>query len=456
MSNNTRKAAAVFTVLCMLLASGGCAGPDAQTSSAGGGNAADPSSAASPSEEQQTLEVAMFEGGYAGYWEGFIERFQKDHPNVEIKSEISPKIDESLRPRFMSDDVPDFVASNISTTLDPRILAQEGQVMDLTDFFAGATYEGEALEGVFWDGIMDFCKQDGKIVFAPQNVSFNGVMYNAKLLKDLGVETPKTWDDLMEIGAVIEESGNSDISLFTYAGIYPSYYTDAAFYTTVSSGARGIEAFEDIESNKAGAWTSPEAVKAFGYIQTMAEKGYIRPGTIAMDHTQSQQDFLTGKVAFIPNGSWLEGEMSSVEPVNFEWGFIPTLLLEEDGTSYLNGGIEVMFIPQNAKNPEMAKEFLKAYYTEENVKTYAKDCGGIVPINGVYDVIGEYMTESFKVILNARDETNSVFHVFKVPTDYAAVVDEFNNQITNVVSLQISAEDALKSVDAKAQEVGTN
>ncbi len=40
----------------------------------------------------------------------------------------------------------------------------------------------------------------------------------------------------------------------------------------------------------------------------MADEGYILPGTVALNHTQSQQELMMDHALFLPVGTWIESE----------------------------------------------------------------------------------------------------------------------------------------------------
>lgn len=53
-------------------------------------------------------------------------------------------------------------------------------------------------------------------------------------------------------------------------------------------------------------------------MEEMRDAGYIDKNSLAMDHIQSQIDFIGNKDAFVPSGSWLEGEMEGQWPQDFQ------------------------------------------------------------------------------------------------------------------------------------------
>jgi N-acetylglucosamine transport system substrate-binding protein len=394
--------------------------------------------------DSQTLEAALFLGGYAGFWEYYVPKFEAENPGVTVKYELSNTLDEILRPRMMTDDVPDVVAMNLSNTLDPRILARDGLLLDMSSFLRETSINGAPLEDHLIEGMLDTGAINGKKYLLPQNLTMMGLFYNKKLIRELGVSLPETYDDLLAIGEKLAASNMKGVYLFTYSGIDVSYVTDMLFKPTWGS------IWEDIAANKSGIWQSPEVIEPFRYLRTMGEKRYINPSNLGIDYLQTQEDFLTGKALFHANGDWLENEMADTQITNFEWGFIPSLSLKKGDTRYLHTSHEVLFIPAKAKNPELAKKFLAGIYTDENVKVVAGLTGAVIPVKNALDLVSDGINISYKEMLRGQTETGAVSKSFAAPPEMAPVFSEVGTQINNMIDGSATAEQAAAAVAAAA------
>ncbi|MDR0589079.1 MAG: extracellular solute-binding protein [Spirochaetaceae bacterium] len=423
----------VCLIMAVFFALAGC-NKTAKTDAAAGG-------------DTQTLEAALFLGGYAGFWEYYIPKFEAENPGVTVKYELSNTLEEMLRPRMMTDDVPDFVAINLTNAFDPRILARDGLVLDMTSFLAETTINGVSLEDHLIEGMLDQGTINGKKYLLPQNLTMMGLFYNKKLVRDLGITLPETYDDLLAIGEKVAAAKMPGVYLFTYSGIDVSYVNDGMLKPTWGN------IWEDIAANKSGVWNSPEVIQAFQYFKTMGERRYIDPSNLGIDYLQTQQDFLTGKALFHSNGDWLENEMADTQLVNFEWGFIPSLALKKGDTRYLNVNHECMFIPAKAKNPELAKKFLAGVYTDENVKAIAEITGAVIPVKNALDLVSGYVSSSYGEMLLGQAETGAVSKIVSAPPEMAPVFNEVNIQLNKVIDGSATAEQAAAAVAAVAREI---
>ena len=66
----------------------------------------------------------------------------------------------------------------------------------------------------------------------------------------------------------------------------------------------------------------------------------------------------------MPNGVWVVGEMANSTPADFNWGMMPVPTWEGDTTTSLYTFTEQMWIPADAPNLDLAKEFIKFMYTD--------------------------------------------------------------------------------------------
>ena len=83
---------------------------------------------------------------------------------------------------------------------------------------------------------------------------------------------------------------------------------------------------------------------------------------------RSQTEMMLGKAAFITNGTWMENEMQDAPREDgFEFAMAPIPTENADDVHYVFDSCEQFSIPAAAKNPELAKEFLRFLYSDESV-----------------------------------------------------------------------------------------
>lgn len=347
--------------------------------------------------KNKELNIAVFEGGFGReFWDEVVAKFEAAYPGVKVNVEANPQIGELLRPRLLSGDIPDFIYLNQNEKSGVTMgLIKDHGILDITSVFNDMALDKDvALKEIINDGFLEtkMCSpyEDGKIYLAPFNYTPCGLWYNKNLFKEKGWKVPETWDEFFAYGEKAKAEGRS---LFTYQGIYPSY-VESMLITSIAS-AGGLDTVNKVFNFEEGAWNSEAAKKALGLFQTIADNDYLLEGTIAMNHTQSQTEFMLGHALFVPNGSWFEGEMTEAPREDgFEFGFLGVPTFEESDQMYIQAGIEQMYIPKEAKNPELAKEFLKFLYTDASVKLNGEKTKGVMAVKGAADMCREYLSDA--------------------------------------------------------------
>ena len=378
--------------------------------------------------EDTELNIAVFEGGYGSdYWDEITKRFEAAYPGVTVNMQISPKIGDIIRPQIVAGNVPDFISmnDNDSTGLISSMV-KEHALMDLSDVF-----------------------EEGGIDASPM-----GLVYNKTLFEENGWETPVTWDDFFELGDKAKEKG---IALFTYQGIYPGYL-ESMLWPALAS-ATGIDNMKAIASYTPGSLSSDEALKVFQNMAKIGTDGYLMDGTVALNHTQSQTDMMMNKALFIPNGNWMEGEMADAPRADgFEFGLTCAPVLDDGEARYVMSSVEQFEIPANAKNPELAKEFLRFLYTEDSVKLFAEKANGIYALKKANEMVKGIVTDGVYNMNDIYQEcTFMVFGWDAMPdTSKVVIADSVFNVASDVMNGDMTAEQWRDGIEAAFEEIAAS
>jgi N-acetylglucosamine transport system substrate-binding protein len=116
-------------------------------------------------------------------------------------------------------------------------------------------------------------------------------------------------------------------------------------------------------------------------------------GSEALSHTEAQMEFLAGKAAMIPNGSWLENEMKSALPEGFRMKMMAVPALKDailPNVTYSMVG-DIILVPEKSENKDWAKEFIRFASSQEMNKIFTKETGGFRPFD--YSLEGVDVTE---------------------------------------------------------------
>ena len=308
------------------------------------------------------LKVAAFEGGNgADIWEKIAAAFEEE-TGCEVELELSSELDQVLTKDIQNGDVPDIVYYNLGQASGfTETMLKEQAVADISDVF------DDELKGKMLDGILDGTAAqpygDGKIYLAPIFYTQTGFWYNATLVGE-GKEyaLPTTWDEFFELGQQAKADGRA---LFTYP---QSGYFDATIYAMLAQ-AGGIDFYNNALTYDADTWTSDEGRKVLDTVAELVSSDNIWADTVANANTDggfkiNQQAVIDGEALFMPNGSWVVGEMANTTPSDYEWGVMGVPKWSADESQSVYTFTEQMWIPADAANIDLAKEFIKFMYSD--------------------------------------------------------------------------------------------
>lgn len=404
--------------------------------------------------KNKKLEFYMFQGGWGkSFEEAAVKKFEKAY-GVKVTLVSSPRIGDKLRTRMVAGKSPDVILFNWNDTAGiNEALQKEKGFLDLTSLLnEKALNSTSKLKDQFLPGFLDSVKcapyQDGKTYLLPLFYSPTGLMSNKTYMDKNGYKAPKTWDEFFKLGDTIKKSDGR--ALFTYQGIYPGYLEELIW--PAIAGAVGAKGVEKIFNYQAGSFKNATVKKVLANIQNIAKNGYLMEGTVAMNHTQSQSAMMMGKAAFITNGTWMDGEMKDApreDGFKFQLSAPPALTATDKQYSFTS--FETVYIPATAKNPELAKEFLKFLFTKDSQKTAAETAKAVMPIKGSLELNKATLSETTRGYYSMFDQG-----VLPLVSTWAALPtgskinmnDEvFNKPITKVMNGQMTVDQWMDDVE---------
>lgn len=325
------------------------------------------------------VEFAAFQGGYGlDFFEQASAEFESANPDISVEMWGNPRVWEQLRPRFISGNPPDLVWPGWG--LDHWALVYDGQIQPLDEALNSPGHGTDvAWRDTFNQEILKLGQYEGKQYMLPLHFNVQGWWYNPELFEQNGWSVPTTTDELIALCAQIKQAG---IAPITFQGQYP-YYMLSGFIIPWALSDGGPEVIRAIGSLEPGAWEHPSIIKAAQMVAQLRDAGYFQSGATGMSHTDAQMEFLTGRAAMIPCGTWLYNEMRDVMPPNAKMAYMlpPVFTGGRGDASAVMIGVEPWLIPSNAKNPAGGMELLK-YLTSPTVAArFVEEKGTLVAVN---------------------------------------------------------------------------
>ena len=411
--------------------------------------------------EEQELNIAIFQGGYGDeYWNQMVESFEASHEGVKVNMTISPTIGDIIRPQIVAGNSPDFICLNDGGE-DGVILSliKEHALLNLNDVFDGENYAGTGtLRDDITDGILESTKcspyGDGDIYLAPFNSGPQGLIYNKTYFEENDLTVPTTWDEFFALGDQVKDIDGR--ALFTYQGIYPGYMEEMLWPAIANEC--GPEALTKISNYEEGSFNNEGVLKALSNIKKIAEDGYLLEGTVGMNHTESQTEMMLGESLFITNGTWMENEMQDAPREDgFEFAMAPIPTENAEDVHYVFDSCEQFSIPADAKNPELAKEFLRFLYSDESVAAFAEASGALYATKTAREVAKDKLSAAIYNMYGIYEEANAsslIMSFAAVPADCKInPKDEIFNPITSVMNGEMTVEEWAENVEEAFAQV---
>ncbi len=326
------------------------------------------------------LSVAAFKGGYGiDVYQQFAKEFEAKHPGTTVTVEGDPRIWEKLRPKFVAGSPPDLVFPGWD--MDHWHLAEEDQIVDLSEAMKSPAAEGTGTWGdTFEPSMLKLGQLEGKQYALPYYYNVLGWWFDPGVFKKNGWTVPTTFDELLALCPKIKAAGLAPI---TYQGKYP-YYMMQGMLLPWAYSIGGASAITDAENLVPGAWKSPAMLKAAQMIKELQTKGFFQEGATGMNHTESQSQFVTGKAAMLPCGTWLSNEMKANMPstAKMEFMLVPAVAGGKGDPTNVQISIEPWMVPSKGKHQKEAIDLFKYMTSLSKAKEFLEKTGGLMAIKG--------------------------------------------------------------------------
>ena len=407
------------------------------------------------SGEKKTLKLAALESGYGKeMWPELIKAYEEANPNVKVELQSSKELEDELSPKMKAGDFPDVVMLALGRKKAlPETLIKEKALADISDLFDMKVYgedkkvSEKLLNGVLGSTVTDPYR-DGKHYLAPMFYAPTGLFYNQGLFEQKGWEVPKDMPAMKELAEKAKAEG---ISLFTYP---TTGYLDS-FFPALLANAGGVDLYTKAMSYEKGVFASEGATKAFDALGELLKN--VEPSTVAnanpQSFTKNQQLLLDNKALFMPNGTWVVGEMKDAPRADgFKWAMNAAPAIEKGGKRFVYSFFEHIWVPEAATNKKEAKEFLSFLYSDKAAAIFAKH-NAAQPIQGVTSKLPAELQSLYKVVDEVDGVINGNFIATK-PVEGVDMKATLYGQIDSVASGQKSVADWQKSVEEVSQKLG--
>lgn len=348
----------------------------------------------------------------------------------ELETIVIPYDDQLTKFPLMvkNNDVPDIVATTRLARLYPD------EFIDLKDEIDTSVIDDTALK------IISQTYSGEQVLVAPNQYTITSYFYNVDAFNKAGiapptVENPWTLDQMYDAAEKLKESGGVKYGMavdFSRARYDNLMYSNGGSMTEKSG-----DTF-DVTIN------SDENVKTLEQFIEMNDSGVMPKVIWTGGSSDNPADyFKNGDVGIYLSGSW-NYEQFTNDISDFDFAVMPS----PKGTvqqSALTGG-SGLAIPKSAEGKELAIDFIKWLYEEDNYKTYLTNDKGLSFIKDI-EVVDEDpdIAKDYEIMQSDMENVTEQFLVDEESEWRNYLDNEYRDRLKQAVSGELTAKEALDS-----------
>lgn len=318
------------------------------------------------------MQIDPANPAYAGH-NAVVEAFEEEYPNIKLDIEYASG--EAFHQKFQamaaSRKIPDiFTCYGGART---AYIQEPGLVLDLND----TDYLTEDFKSKFKSVTFKAQGDDGELWMIPPTLAVCHVVYaNRAILDELGLDYPKTFEEMISQVPTIREAGYYPISM----GNKDPWVVNSWLLSLLVDRTGGPEWFMDAAKGRKGATFNDRAfVKTLEIIQTMCEEDLFSPGVNQMGNGEADQEFYQSKSVYLIDAGWRTGGMDSQLSKDFtkniEMHVFPAIegeVRSNTSTSVTGEGFGIAKAIEGTKKADAAWKFISFYTGEKGSKIFAQ------------------------------------------------------------------------------------
>ena len=346
-----KKVAALLLSAAMVLGLAACGGnTDTKDTKAADSNTKAESEATDNNSASDGEEVTINFYAWSdeeGIFTKLANNYMEDHPNVKINMQFTPSDDYNTKLMTAFGGGGEIDCFAVSS---PPTLAQfqaKGSVMALDDLIKENNTDTSGYEGT-----LESIAIDGKTYALPYKTSSWVVYYNKDLFDQAGVAYPEgdwTWEDYYDVAGQLTSGEGAD-------KIYGSLnFQPTSMWWRVPANSKGST--NPLDDAQLHDW-----MEAAEYCKSLSDAGYqpLYEDMASESGADYTGNFLQGKYAMFYTGDWAVEMLNTAiangdGDVNYDIAPLPHWEGEEAATP---GAPGLMMVANNAKNPEVAYDFI--------------------------------------------------------------------------------------------------
>jgi ABC-type glycerol-3-phosphate transport system substrate-binding protein len=208
----------------------------------------------------------------------------------------------------------------------------------------------------------------------PVDIMTIQMLYNKKLLRQLGLKPPQNFTEFLEAGKKIKAAGMQGL-VSGWGEIWMiDCFTNNYAFNIMGEGKVLATIRGEVP------YTDPDWIKVLSLFRDMQESGVLAKGVVTMINKTAEQLFATDKAVFAFNGSWCVNVYKGMNP-NLEYAaMLPPRASERYPMNIWGGAGSSFMVNARSTKKEEAVKFLR-WLTDTEQQAYLAEATNNLPAN---------------------------------------------------------------------------
>lgn len=432
----------------MVLSAAACGGGSSEPAAGGnGGTAAAGTQAAGNQAASGEQKVIKFmhrfpDEPYNSFIEGKLHEYEALHPDIkfEITSAQNQEYKEKIKIVVGGDDTPDIFFSWVGDFTERFI--REGLILDLTPYMEA---DPEWKDSLIESQIEQYVNSDGMLYGIPFRLDCKLFFYNKKIFDENNLEVPKTWDEFINVCEILKAAGITPIGYGNQEPWSASHYIGTLNQIFVPDEVRAKD-----YNPTSGEFTDPGYVEALKHYQALLPYMTENPNGVKPD--MGRTNFVM-EMAAMYYAELIEIPYIKADNAEMEFGMFnfPKVEGAKGNQDILTGVPEGFVVSSKTKYPDECVEFLKWFLGKEVGTAQCQEIGWFNAAKGTTEgLTDQALLDGYQAVMDAKAMSAWLDNAL-----YSTVCDEYLTTVSDLTNGDITPEEAMAKIQAKAKEAQT-
>lgn len=432
----------------MVLSTAACGGGSSEPAAGGaGGTAAAGTQAAGNQAASGEQKVIKFmhrfpDEPYNSFIESKLHEYEALHPEIkfEITSAQNQEYKEKIKIVVGGDDTPDIFFSWVGDFTERFI--REGLILDLTPYMEA---DPEWKDSLIESQLEQYVNSDGMLYGIPFRLDCKLFFYNKKIFDENNLEVPKTWDEFINVCETLKAAGITPIGYGNQEPWSASHYIGTLNQIFVPDDVRAKD-----YNPTSGEFTDPGYVEALKYYQSLLPYMTENPNGVKPD--MGRTNFVM-EMAAMYYAELIEIPYIKADNAEMEFGMFnfPKVEGAKGNQDILTGVPEGFVVSSKTKYPDECVEFLKWFLGKEVGTAQCQEIGWFNAAKGTTDgLTDQALLDGYQAVMDAKAMSAWLDNAL-----YSTVCDEYLTTVSDLTNGDITPEEAMAKIQAKAKEAQT-